>query len=272
MSDSRVRRRKLLTCSLGWLVLWGLGSVWAFTWSARFTLSEALHSPTLAPPFGTDAFGRNILFLTLKASSSSLLLAFASVAIVFLTGLLLCASVTLGPRWFRFTFKRGLEFFLALPSLLLALSFAALRGPGWDTLIVALLLGALPPFLRLIVARSEEILAQDYVTASRSLGATPVGLFVRHLLPGILSFASVKIPNLLASALMAEASLSFVGIGAPLGGESWGLLLAQGRDYLIEAPHIAIVSGIPLILTILALQHLSEDFFQSLPNRDKLSR
>ena len=255
-----------------WLSAWTLGSLAVLKWNAQFELPESLHLPVFHQPFGTDAFGRNILLLTLKASSASLLLALVSVTLIFILGLMLCASVTLGPPWFRFAFKRGLEFFLALPSLLLALAFAAIRGPGWDTLVVALLIGSLPPFLRLIVTRSEEIMKEDYVTAAQSLGSTSVELFIRHLLPGILSFASVKIPNLLAGTLMAEASLSFVGIGAPLGSESWGLLLSQGRDYLIEAPHIAIVSGIPLILTILALQHLSEDLFQSLPNRDKLTR
>jgi peptide/nickel transport system permease protein len=190
----------------------------------------------------------------------------------YFSGFLLCLFITTLSKPLQFWAKRVLEFFLALPSVLLALSLAVVRGPGWTTLALSILVGSLPGFLRLLIARSEELLRTDYVRASQSVGASPLFTYCAHVFPGVLSLASVKLPNLLAGALMTEASLSFVGIGAPIGEETWGLLLAQGRDYLIEAPHIAIVTGIPLILTILALQELSEGLFQSLPNRDRISR
>ena len=157
----------------------------------------------------------------------------------------------------RFASVRALETLLAFPALLFALAWAAVRGPGWDTLTISLLLGTVPPLTRLIYARTREILVEDYVTAAHSLGASPWRIAYRHLLPGVRSLCRVKAPGLFAYALMAEATLSFLGIGAPIGRDSWGTLLSQGKDYLIEAPHLAIGSGLPLVLTILSLQLLS---------------
>jgi peptide/nickel transport system permease protein len=105
--------------------------------------------------------------------------------------------------------------------------------------------------------RTREILTEEYVLAARSLGAAPSAIARRHLLPALLPLALLKAPVVFAHALMAEATLSFIGVGAPIGRETWGLLLAQGKDYLIESPHIALASDLPLALTVFGLQMIT---------------
>jgi peptide/nickel transport system permease protein len=106
--------------------------------------------------------------------------------------------------------------------------------------------------------RAREVLAEDYVLAARSLGAGGGRILTRYLAPPIVSFCWIKTPGLFAHTLMAEATLSFLGIGAPIGQDTWGTLLAQSKDYLLEAPHLAVATGLPLVLTVLALQLISE--------------
>jgi len=245
-----------------------LGLIWLFLWFLTATLltSEVFHhalqdilsAPSWRHPLGTDAFGRDVLRLSLKASLKSAGFALMITALASLVSIGASLLTALSPKWFQFLLLRSLEIFLAFPSLLFALLWATLRGPGWDTLGFALLIGAAPSLTRLLLVRCREILAEDFILATKSLGATPLRIAGRHLMPGILSLCRIKLPNLFAQCLIAEASLSFLGIGAPLGHDTWGSLLAQGREYLLEAPYLAIGVGLPLVLTVLALQNLSE--------------
>jgi len=135
---------------------------------------------------------------------------------------------------------------------------AAIRGPGWGTLVIALAVGTLPGIMRFAEVRTREILAEEYILAAKSSGAGAARILKNHLWPILSRFFAVKAPGIFAGALLSEATLSYLGIGAPIGRESWGALLAQGKDYLLEAPLLAIVSGIPLLLSVLSLQLLSE--------------
>jgi peptide/nickel transport system permease protein len=185
------------------------------------------------------------------------------VGVSVLLGLVLVALMLAAPTPARFASLRFLDFLLAFPSLLVALGWAAIRGPGWETLWFSLLIGTLPMLMRLLYARAQEVLVQDFILASQSMGGSKSWILWRHLCPNLVSVASLKAPMLFAHVLMAEATLSFLGIGAPIGKDTWGSLLAQSKDYLIEAPHLAVGVGIPLILTILALQKISESLESS---------
>ncbi|MBC7691372.1 MAG: ABC transporter permease [Methylotenera sp.] len=246
-------------------------AVWLFAWYGAalfvyfktphesFQLTHLLRTPTWAHPFGWDPFGRDVLGLTLRASLFSSFFAFATTLGCCIAGLVIGCWIATASQTMKFYFQRALELLLAFPSLLLALSWAAVRGPGWDTLVVSLILGILPSFSRLIFVRAQELMQEDYVKAAHALGATQKRILLNHLFPGLVSICSIKIPILFAHALLAEATLSFLGVGAPIGKDTWGSLLADGKDYLIEAPHIALAAGIPLVLTLLALQLLTSD-------------
>lgn len=245
-----------------WLSLWFGSSLLLLIISGNSTathvLPRTLGSPTLFHPAGFDAFGRDVLSLTLRASLLSGGFALAISFLSCLLGIILGSVTALASARTRFFFQRTNDLFLAFPSLLLALAWAAARGPGWDTLFVSLGLGILPSFVRLMQARAREIVTQDYVHAARALGCGDLRLIRYHLAPPLISLCAIKLPGLFAQALLAEATLSFLGLGTPIGRETWGTMLAQGKEYLVEAPHIALGSGIPLALTVLSLQLLSE--------------
>lgn len=244
--------------ALTWIFLWFGTAAILYPSSSQHHLEHALESPSLNHPFGFDSFGRDLGQMVLKASLTSSVFSLGAVTIATGVALFLAMFISFAPRAFRYLFLRVLESLLAFPSLLFALAYAAIRGPGWDTLNFALLIGIIPSFTRLIYLRSRELLLEDFILAAQSLGATPWMIFRNHLSPSLLSLCSIKIPNLFAHALLAEATLSFLGVGAPIGSDTWGSALSQGKDYLLENPHIALGAGLPLALTVLAFQMLGE--------------
>jgi ABC-type dipeptide/oligopeptide/nickel transport system permease subunit len=235
-----------------WLTLVALGSVWAWT------LPPVPHALEHSLKPGHDVFGRPLLILTAAAAAQSLLFALASVTIAAVLGTSAGVGLAFLPERLRALGMRALDFVLAFPSLLVSLAWTAVRGPGWETLLVALCLGSVPPLIRFAYARTREIAREDYVIAAHSLGASRLHIARIHGLPATVELLRAKLPSLLASALIAESTLTFLGVGAPLGEDTWGSLLAQARDLIFEAPHIAWISGVPLIVTIWALQTLTD--------------
>jgi len=226
--------------------------------SPDFKLEQALCTPSFDHWLGCDAFGRDLLHLTLSAASTSILFTLLALALSYSLSLVF-SSVTLAlPQKSRGLLLHTLEFLLGFPSILLALAVAAIRGPGIITLLISLSLGILPSLARLMILRGIEVQTLPYYEAARALGATAFRLVTRYDLPEILQLAKLKLPGYLAHTILAEASLSFLGVGAPVGHETWGSLLAQGKDYLIEAPQIAWTTGTPLFLLILWIQLKSE--------------
>lgn len=248
--------KKNLAC--GWLILWFTASLAGFSMSSEHQLEHALEPPSWSHPFGFDAYGRDLIQIVLHASLKSSAFSLAAVAVSILLALLMASLTAFSSKPVRYLFLRILESLLAFPSLLFALAYAAVFGPGWDTLNFALLIGILPAFTRLLYLRTQEVLLEEYALASVSMGARPFILFRNHLLPALVSLCNIKIPHLFAHALLAEATLSFLGVGAPIGNDTWGSLLSQGKDYLLENPQIALGTGIPLTFTVLALQFLGE--------------
>jgi peptide/nickel transport system permease protein len=248
--------------ALLWLLLWFGAATFFIGASGEHDLPRTLQPASLLHPFGFDAFGRDMLTTVLRASLISAAFAGAATLASFGIGVFAGTFLGIAPKWFQTPFLRVLEMILAFPYLLFALSWAAIRGPGWETLAFALLVGTLPSLTRLAYARTRELLSEEYVTAAIGMGSGPWRIMLKHLIPATSELCRVKIPNLFAGALIAEATLSFLGIGAPIGKDSWGSLLAQGKDYLIEAPHIAFCTGVPLVLTILSLQVLSGQIFR----------
>ncbi len=244
--------------SLLWLALWFIPALLCLGNPLEFDLPKSLNGATWFQPLGFDPFGRNLVLVLLRASAVSGVFSLLVVLLSAFLSLFFGIAIALFPTPFRFSCLRVLELTLAFPSLLLALAWAALRGPGWSTLLGSLLIGVLPSFTRMIYIRTRELLSEEFIHAASALGANQSWIALRHLLPALLSICSIKLPGLFAHALIAEATLSFLGVGAPVGSVTWGALLAQGKDYLIEAPRLMLISGLPLILSTLALQVLSE--------------
>ncbi len=250
--------------SVFWLSSWFLlsGFFYFFFHSSDFNLSHTLESPSLKSTFGLfgyDAFGRNLLGLIFQASFLSSLFAFCLSGLACILSLIFGSALALTPRWASTPLEMTLHFFLAFPSLLLSLAFVAVSGPGWGALCFSILMGSLPSLTRLIQGRTQELCIKNYITAAQALGGSSLWIFWKHLLPSLFSLCLIKFPTLFAHALLAEVTLSFLGLGAPIGASTWGSLLYQGKDYLLEAPHISIATGLPLFFTILSLQLLTEE-------------
>jgi ABC-type dipeptide/oligopeptide/nickel transport system permease subunit len=241
-----------------WLAGWFSLALWIqFTSEAPIMLSHALAPPSLSHLLGYGIFGKDMLSDVLRASARSSAVSLGATLFACVFALSIGGAIALLADRARFIALRVLEGTLAFPFLLVALGLAAIRGPGWSTLFISLLIGLVPMFTRLVYARTREILAEPFIEAARGIGANPFRILIRHIVPNLATLVWAKAPLLFAQCLMAEAALSFLGVGAPIGSETWGSLLAAGKDYLIEAPHIALGSGIPLVFTLLALQTLS---------------
>lgn len=205
-----------------------------------------------------DLYGRKLELLLVVALGRSL--AFGTLATVLTWGV----AIALGsvfpvlPNWARKTVLWTQDFLLAFPTLLLSLAIAAIRGPSYSTLLLALSIGTLPSLLRMAATHADELSANEFALAARSLGATRIHLVLRHFLPGVSRFAAVQLPNTLVHTILAEAALSFLGVGAPIGADTLGSLLHQGREYLIEAPQISIATALPLLTCVLLLGFVSD--------------
>jgi ABC-type dipeptide/oligopeptide/nickel transport system permease subunit len=138
----------------------------------------------------------------------------------------------------------------------MSLVLASVLGASQASMMISIIIATVPITFRLIYLRSQELHHEDYVQASIALGCKPIPLIFKHFVPALWDTCRVKIPNLIASGILAEAAISFLGAGAPSGTDTWGSLLAQGRSYMLEAPHIMLSTGLPLVAVLLCLNYL----------------
>lgn len=246
--------------AMAWLGAWFTASLAASLLlpDAHFELSHALE-------WGRDTYGRLLLPLVLQGSLRSMAFSLAAVLVAVVSSLALAGLIALLPARGASPLESALDFMVAFPSLLFALSIGAWIGPGAGTVFAALVLGLVPGLSRTLLARAREIQSQPFTQAARALGAGTPHIAIRHLFPHLLPMVSVKLPSLLLHALLAESSLSFLGLGFSAGTESWGTLLAQGREYLIEAPGISFFVGIPLVLSIWSFDVISKHLEPEVP-------
>jgi peptide/nickel transport system permease protein len=220
---------------------------------------QQLAPPTLSHPFGTDHLGRDVFSRVVFGARISLGVAFTSVAIgvsgaVFLG--LVCGYMG---GWVDYALQRIAEVFMAFPLFILLIIVAAALGPSIRNVILILGIAIVPPLSRLFRAVVLGQRDQQYVEAARCIGASEVRVMVRHVLPGLLPLALVMASMLVGFMVLAEAALSFLGLGVPPPNPAWGAdLSGSARQYFREAPWIAIFPGLGLTLTVTASTMLGE--------------
>ncbi len=227
-------------------------------------LNSVLANPSVTHWFGADDLGRDILARILRGVEVSFVVAVVVTVVTMLVGV----TVGLLAGFYGGKLDKILmqitDIFLAFPGILLAIAFAAVLGPGIINLMFALCLTGWVSYARLTRGQALSLRNRQHVLASESLGATPLRMMWRHILPLLLSVLIVEATYSLASIMIAEASLSFLGLGIQAPNASWGAMLRDAVRYMLVAPHYVLLVGASLMSLILAI-NLGGDYL-----RDKL--
>ena len=239
----RLRRQPLAAIGLFLLVLFILlalaAPLLARNDPAAIDLTHRLASPSGAHWFGTDELGRDIYSRIVYGARISLEVAVSVVALSLGTGLVLGGLA----GYYGGVIDTLLNVFLmnafmALPGILLAIAFVAFLGPGMVNLILALSIGGWVGYARLVRAQVLSVRELEFVEAARALGANDLRIFTRHILPNIVQPILVQAAIGMAGAVLAEATLSFLGLGIPAPAASWGSMLNDARSHLFDSPHM----------------------------------
>jgi peptide/nickel transport system permease protein len=222
-------------------------------------LPSRLASPSAAHWMGTDQLGRDILSRIVFGARVSMLVSISVVLGAGIVGLLLGSLAGYFGGWFdRFVNIVLINAFLSFPGILLAIAFAAFLGPGLGKVILALIVTGWAGYARLARAQILQAKEMEYVLAARSLGASDVRILARHLLPNILQPILVQATIAMAGAILAESTLSFLGVGVLAPMPSWGAMLNDARSHLFDAPHLVIFPALAVMTAVLAFNLLGD--------------
>jgi peptide/nickel transport system permease protein len=222
-------------------------------------LPSRLQAPSRAHWLGTDELGRDTFSRTLYGARVSLLVAASVVCGCGLTGLMVGMVAGYAGGWFdRFVNLLLINAFLSFPGILLAIAFAAFLGPGISKVILALVITGWAGYARLARAQVLKVKELEFILAARSLGASHVRILASHLLPNILQPVLIQATIGMAGAILAESTLSFLGLGVLAPVPSWGAMLNDARSHLFDAPHLVIFPSLAVMMAVLAFNLLGD--------------
>ncbi len=258
-----VKEQPLAAAGVSLLVLFVFCAVFA-PWlaprdPAQLDLEGRLLAPTAQHWFGTDELGRDILSRVLYGARISLVVSTSVVGLSLLLGLVAgyisgfyggAADVVLNVY--------VTNAFLALPGILLAIAFVAFMGPGLGNVILALAISGWVAYARLVRAQVMAVKEREFVEAARALGASDLRVMVRHILPNIVQPLIVQAAIGMAGAVLAEATLSFLGLGVPAPAASWGAMLNDARSHLFDSPHLVFFPAVAVMLLVLAFNFIGD--------------
>src|SRR6476661_9011897 len=226
---------------------------------AAQNLPARLQGPSQAHWMGTDELGRDTLSRTLYGARISLLVAVSVVCGCGFTGLIVGMLAGYAGGWFdRFVNLLLINAFLSFPGILLAIAFAAFLGPGISKVILALVITGWAGYARLARAQVLKVKELEFVLAARSLGASHGRILVTHLLPNILQPVLIQATIGMAGAILAESTLSFLGLGVLAPIPSWGAMLNDARGHLFDAPHMVVFPALSVMTAVLAFNLLGD--------------
>lgn len=258
-----LRRQPLAAIGFALLVLFAamalLAPLLAPDNPSALDLLHRLAAPSSRHWLGTDELGRDILSRVIYGARLSLTVAVSVVSISLTLGIVLGGIAGYYGRWIDIAINTFLmNAFMALPGILLAIAFVAFLGPGLLNLILALSIGGWVGYARLVRAQVLAVREREFVEAARALGASDLRIFLRHILPNIVQPITVQAAIGMAGAVLAEATLSFLGLGVPPPSASWGSMLNDARPFLFEAPHLVIFPSIAVMLCVLCFNFLGD--------------
>ena len=220
-------------------------------------------------PLGTDKLGRDILSRTIYGGRISLLTGIATVLISLAIGIAAGSLSGYFGGWLDLLLMRLVDILMAFPGILLAIALTAVLGPGLNHVILALCLIGWTSYARLVRGEILSLREREFVQAARSLGCPPTRIILRHLIPNLLPPLLIQATFGLAAAIVAEGSLSFLGLGVEPPTPSWGSMLNDGRQFLLVAPHLTTYPGLALMFTVLALNIVGDTLQEWLESRTR---
>jgi peptide/nickel transport system permease protein len=238
---------------------------------AAINLPARLDAPSAAHWFGTDELGRDILSRAIYGARISMLVGSCVVLTSLALGLIIGSIAGYyGGAIDRFVNIVLMNAFLSFPGILLAIAFVAFRGPGIFNLVVALSLGGWVGYARLVRGQVLAAREREYVEAARALGASDLRIIVSHILPNIIQPVIVQAAIGMAGAILAEATMSFLGLGVPPPTASWGAMLNDGRGYLFNAPHLVLFPALAVMLAVLSFNFIGDALRDYLDPRSRI--
>jgi peptide/nickel transport system permease protein len=242
------------------LILSALFAPWLAPYDiAQQRLEDRLSGPSWKHPFGTDDLGRDILSRILLGARVSMRVAATVVLISGLFGVSVGGfAAYVGGKLDAFVTAVVINSLMAVPSILLAIALVAFLGPGLDRLIFALTIIGWVGYARLARGQVLKVKTLEFVEAARALGASRLRVFFHHVIPSIIQPVLVQASIGMAAAILAEASLSFLGLGITPPAPSWGAMLNDARNHLFDAPHMVLFPSVALVLTVLSFNLLGD--------------
>jgi peptide/nickel transport system permease protein len=235
----------------------------------KMNIAERLQPPGMAHWFGTDELGRDILARIVYGARVSLLIGFSAIFVSLMVGLVLGGTAGYYGGKIDSVIMRGMDVFLCLPDVLLALAIIAAFGNTKVNLTIAIGLAFSPKFSRVVRSAVMGVRDNEYIEAARSIGALDKRIIARHVLPNCIGPIIVQVTLYVANAILTIAALSFIGLGIQPPTPEWGNMLASGRTYMRDFPHIVVAPGLAIFFTILALNLLGDGLRDTLDPRLK---
>jgi len=230
-------------------------------------LDNVKAKPSVEHWLGTDTLGRDTLSRIIYGSRTSLLIGF--VAIFFAAGVGMPMGLIAGyfGGWTYTIIMRLIDALMAIPMILLALTIAALLGSGLRNIIIALGIAMVPPYARLMCGQVLHLKENDYVTAAHAIGASNWRVMLRHIAPNAFPTLIVLMTMMIGAAILAEASLSYLGIGITPPGAAWGAMANEGYRYLLTLPVLSFAPGLAIMLMVFAFNMVGDGLRDALDPR-----
>ena len=269
----RLRRRRGAMLGLGVVLVFVVLAVFA-SWIAPMdpiatSWGAIRKAPSAEHWLGTDEVGRDVLSRVIFGTRASLMAGLASVSISLLLGVPIGLAAGFLGGFVDGLISRITDAFLACPFLILAIALAAFLGPSLGNAMIAIGVSATPIFVRLTRAQVINVKVEDYIEAARAVGNPPLRIALRHVMPNILAPLIVQATLAIAAAVIAEASLSFLGLGQQPPAPSWGSMLNTAKNYIDNAPWMAVWPGISIFLLVLSFNLLGDGLRDALDPRQR---
>jgi peptide/nickel transport system permease protein len=247
-----------LTVAALWVLVAAAAPLLAPSSPKAIDLIADLQRPSARHWFGAGENGIDVLTHILYGARVSLVVSVSTVVLSALVGTLVGGAAGYFRGWLDEVLMRSTDVLLAFPGILLAIFITAVLGPSLANVVFALTFTGWTGYARLFRGQVLTLRQREYVQAARALGASGRRILGRHILPNAAGPLIVQATFGIPGAILAEASLSFLGLGVPPGTPSWGALVDQGTQYLLIAPHVAVFPGVALVLTVLGLNFLGD--------------